>query len=804
MTAFLKTLLALTAAGTLCGLFLAVLRKLSKGKIPNSFLYVAWIIVVLRFAVPVNGLIPVGNSASHVNLPEASYSEPQAETGITVVSTYSRTDVPPQPVQNESVTEQFTPLEKKTVSIPTILFIVWCCGAAGFLLWNMISYARFKSLMRKGLSRPSRHDIELYDEVYSARKPILKRSRITSAPLTFGIVNPILIIPDTEYEDVALKNVFRHEIIHFRRHDILLKWFFLLVFSAHWFNPFVCYFRKEIDRVCELSCDETLLKRMNADEKRRYGETLLKIAEDSCTAPCRMITGFSEGKKDLKERLIQIMSFKKKSKAAIALALVPVLILCGCAVALGPKTDKTPKAKTVTVSNVDELLAAIAPNVEIRAAAGTYNLTEATNYGKNGASEYYHWNNYGFEGQYELCVDDVDGLSIVGDGAEIVTVPRSSNVLAFRKCDRLNLSGLTVGHTEAAEHCEGGVIRLESCVDAVVDNCRLYGCGTVGVWAEHSSDLKVKDTEIYHCSSAGISFSEAKSLSVDGCKIYDCGGEGAYQQAVGAFLFYNASDVAVRKCEIYDNYLQTLIQGSPRQSTFDNISVHDNHIKNVFYDGGLQFSNLSFNNNIVDKWIGSASQNDTISIDGAEISEAELVKMWGAQMSSAGVGEVQAEAVQVDYTDAREVHVSTADEFLAAIHSDTHIMIDVPLIDLTEASEYPAKDDFDYATPKFDGKPYAWQDVYDGSALCLGNLYNFHISGGEIVTQPRYANVLSFYECKNISLTDVHLGHNKLPGNCMGGVLYLEGCQNVLLESCDLYGCGILGIRTRHVSELHV
>ena len=56
---------------------------------------------------------------------------------------------------------------------------------------------------------------------------------------------------------------------------------------------------------------------MNAGEKRRYGETLLKIAEDSCAVPSRMITGFSEGKKDLKERLIQIMSFKKKSKAQI-------------------------------------------------------------------------------------------------------------------------------------------------------------------------------------------------------------------------------------------------------------------------------------------------------------------------------------------------------------------------------------------------------------------------------------------------------------------------------------------------------
>lgn len=79
MTAFLKTLLVLTVAGTLCGLFLVALRKLSKGKIPSSFLYFAWIVVVLRFAIPINGLIPVGSSVSPVDLPKPSYTEPYTE-----------------------------------------------------------------------------------------------------------------------------------------------------------------------------------------------------------------------------------------------------------------------------------------------------------------------------------------------------------------------------------------------------------------------------------------------------------------------------------------------------------------------------------------------------------------------------------------------------------------------------------------------------------------------------------------------------------------------------------------------------
>ncbi|MCQ2558491.1 MAG: right-handed parallel beta-helix repeat-containing protein [Oscillospiraceae bacterium] len=811
MIDFLKTLLVLTAAGTLCGLFLAALRKLPKGKVPSSFLYFAWIIVVLRFAIPINGLVPVGSSAPHVEPLKPSYTEPlepqqfpTVTEAASVPSTYSRADAPIQPMQNQSVTEQFAPVAKKNVSFPTILFVVWCCGTTGFLLWNIISYVRFMSLMRKGLASPSFHDVDLYDAVYDARKPKLKRSRVVSTPLTFGIVDPVLVIPDAEYEDATLKNVFQHEIIHFRRHDILLKWFSLIVFSAHWFNPFVWYFRKEIDRVCELSCDEALLKRMNDDEKRSYGETLLKIAEDSCAAPSRMITGFSEGKKDLKERLIQIMSFKKKGKAAIALALIPVLILCGCAVALGPKAEKMSGADSVTVSNVDELLAAIAPNTEIHLSAGTYNLTEAANYGNDHASDYYHWQNYGFENQYELCIEDVDNLTMIGDNAEILTVPRSANVLAFRNCDQLFLQSLTVGHTEAAEACEGGVIRLDNCLNGAIDSCNLYGCGTVGVWAEESSNLSVSNTQMYHCSTAGISFSNAVGLAVDGCSIYDCGKQEKYQSAAGAFSFYNASAVSVTNCDVYNNYLQTLIQGNAVDMKAERIRVHDNHISTAFYlEGDAEFSELSFTGNTIDRWMDEY-RTGTITIDGKKYSEEEFAAVWGEQMSAAGIGAAEAEMVPIDRTGTKEVHIKTADEFLSAIASDTTVYIDVPQIDLTECSSYGEGATEEWLQPEFGDSAYAWVCCYDGYELFIGNVSNFHIVGGEIVTQPRYANVLNYVSCSGVTLENVYLGHTPEQGTCSGGVLNLQDSDHIILESCDLYGCGILGIQAWNVQYLNV
>ena len=812
MTAFLKTLLLLSIAGTLCGLFLVLLRKVAGRKIPASLFYFAWMIVVLRFAVPVNGMIPVGNSAPG-DIPSGPvFSEPQSDTKRTETtvapSAYSQAELPAQPAQNQAEANQSQSNEteggKKAVFIPTVLFLAWCCGTAGFLLWNGISYFRFESLLKKSLIRPSRHVLNLYDEACPSRKPTLKRSDAVSAPMTFGIVRPVLVIPDTEVDDTALKNIFLHEIIHFKRHDILLKWIFLLVFSVHWFNPFVRWFRKEIDKVCELSCDELLLRKMNTAEKRSYGETLLAIAENACNTPCRMVTGFSGGKLDLKERLIQIMSYKKKSRIAIAIALIPILILCGSALALGPKAAKVSGPNVVNVSTVDELLAAIAPNTEIHLAPGTYHLTKATSYGKAEQSKYYQWNNYGFTGQYELCIQNANGLSIIGDEAEILTVPRSSNVLVFKNCADLSLGGLTVGHTEAAQACEGGVIRLENCVRAGIDNCRLYGCGTIGIYAEESDDLKITNTDIYHCSSAGIYCSSSAGLSAERCRIYDCGKPEKYQSAVAAFILYNTSGASFRSCEVYDNYLQDLIQGNADKAAFDGITVRDNHISSAFsFDGDVELKDFAFSGNTVDKWMG-AFQDGKITIDGTEVTEDDLSALWGEQLSSAGIGAAEADYLPIDSSGTREVHVQTADEFLAAIASDTTVYIDVPQIDLTECSDYGEGTSKSRDAVEFEGKPYTWVYCYDGYELFIGNVSNFHIVGGEIVTRPRYANVLNFAACSGITLENVHLGHTHGQGTCMGGVLNLQGSDQIILEGCDLYGCGILGIQAQNVQDLHV
>ena len=375
--------------------------------------------------------------------------------------------------------------------------------------------------------------------------------------------------------------------------------------------------------------------------------------------------------------------------------------------------------------------------------------------------------------------------------------------LSFRGV-RLSLQGLTVGHTEAAEACEGGVIRLEKCPDGVIDSCSLYGCGTLGVWAEGSSNLKVSNTEMYHCSTAGISFSDAAGLYAEDCSIYDCGKPEKYKEAAAAFSFFNVSEVTVKNCDVHDNYLQTLLQGNATDLKFEGLRVHDNHISTAFFfDGDVQFSDVSFSGNTVNKWTEDY-RTGAVTIDGKEVTDDELTAMWGEQMASAGIGVAEADYQPIDRAGAKEVHIKTADEFLSAIASNTTVYIDVPQIDLTACSDYGEGAAEEYLQPEFGDKAYAWVYCYDGYELFIGNVSNFHIVGGEIVTQPRYANVLNYLNCSNVTLENVHLGHTPEQGVCRGGVLFFEKTDVIILEGCDLYGCGILGIMTRDVNNIHV
>ncbi len=96
----------------------------------------------------------------------------------------------------------------------------------------------------------------------------------------------------------------------------------------------------------------------------------------------------------------------------------------------------------------------------------------------------------------------------------------------------------------------------------------------------------------------------------------------------------------------------------------------------------------------------------------------------------------------------------------------------------------------------------------DGAEAHIVGMQNVTIEGSgkqlsQIVVEPRYAYVLNFIKCSNITLRNLKIGHTEA-GHCTGGVLNLVECQDVTIEGCDLYGCGTEGITGSDVHGMKV
>ena len=478
-------------------------------------------------------------------------------------------------------------------------------------------------------------------------------------------------------------------------------------------------------------------------------------------------------------------------KRICLMLLMFALLLTGCTES-EPATVATisPGPVTVTVSTVDEFLAAIAPDTEIVLEAGVYNLHESSGYGLETDNPYYRWVDDGYG--YQLTIQNAENLIIQGsskENTEIITTPRYADVLAFENCSNVTLTGLTAGHTDGAE-CSGGVIYLQKCRNMELHSLGLYGCGTTGVHMDSCADVAILGCEIYDCSSNGVQADRTDSLLVENCTIHDLGAEAFAAGQV--FWLHNCTDVTIKRCQISDNRVLQLLNCQPAAGIElrDNVFTR-NRIQSCAFaivGGGLVMENCAFEENHIRQWF--ASEDSTL-LDG-------IGKTWTEEMLDTWYNPPVETMPAGERT---EITVSTVDELLASIAPNTEIVLKDGTYDLSTAK--------DYGTGWSDY--YHWSEEFDGPALMICGVDNLVIrsESGDVKkctlsAVPRYADVLKFKSCSNITVSGFTAGHTVEPGYCTGGVLYFEDSDNILVNNCGLYGCGILGVRAELCSAVAV
>ena len=341
MAEYLKVPVSLSLSGSLVILVLLLCGPLLRGRVSRRWQYYVWLVAIFRL------LLPLSPQASPIG---ALFREPEAPPAVQAASPYAAETVP---ARAETAPNPLHPVQPSVpppdpasagISPAEALALAWLGGALVLMVWRVSAYLHFLRCLRAGrreVSDPALLDLlARTGEELKVRRPVeLWENPLAASPMLLGLFRPRIVLPSAAVSETDFRCTALHELTHYRRRDLLYKWLVQLTVCLHWWNPLVWVMAREIDRACELACDEAVLRRLKPEERLSYGDALLRALESGGGyRAARGSVSLGESAELLKERLSAIMNFKKPSRWTALLSLVLAAALTTGAAAAGAYT----------------------------------------------------------------------------------------------------------------------------------------------------------------------------------------------------------------------------------------------------------------------------------------------------------------------------------------------------------------------------------------------------------------------------------------------------------------------------------
>lgn len=342
-----KALLITSLAGSALAVVISLLRPITKKLFGYSWHYYIWLCVLFVMLMPVRfnvNPMPAPNIATQTIQTQQEAVSEQPETTENVVQT--------APAQKPQLLQKATVIWDRIIYNRTnILAYVWLIGAIALMLLNVLRYIRLNIKIRKNSEVISCPETRAYTD----RKINVRVWENVASPFITGIFRPMLILPKTELSEEQLHNILRHEMTHFKRHDILYKWFAEFVKCVHWFNPTSWYVSKQIAAECEISCDMSVTKNMSGSEEMSYVSTILSLLPTGKSKQLPFTTQMASSKKFLKRRFVMFKNKKTTSRfMSVISAVIAAIMLSTTVFASGLLSDLTTDDYTIEITNNGE------------------------------------------------------------------------------------------------------------------------------------------------------------------------------------------------------------------------------------------------------------------------------------------------------------------------------------------------------------------------------------------------------------------------------------------------------------------
>ncbi len=289
----------MSLSGSAVIIAVTIIRAVLINRLPKKTFLLLWLLVLLRLLVPFS--IPYTFSFYSLFNTNISTKDTTAFLPLAGLLPSSSEVVITAPITDEPA------LPKETFFSWNLL---WLIGF--FVFMAVFATGYFICLRNFRTSLPISTDyVQSWLKEHSISRTVSVRQydRISS-PLTYGILRPVILLP----KSVDLNNrqqldfIFRHELVHICRFDLITKIIAAITLCIHWFNPFVWVLYLLLNQDLELSCDETVIRQFDRASRADYARTLIRM-EEHRSVPTLLFSSFS--KNVMEERIVAIMKPKK-------------------------------------------------------------------------------------------------------------------------------------------------------------------------------------------------------------------------------------------------------------------------------------------------------------------------------------------------------------------------------------------------------------------------------------------------------------------------------------------------------------
>lgn len=285
--------LNMTLTGSVVILAVLLARILFK-KAPRIFSYALWAVVLFRLLSPVSFSLPVSLLGALQNEPaRGGRMEYIAED----IGYMERPQIAlPVPGLSETVNDVL-PLADRTASVnPMQVYMI--VGAYIWLL-GILSMAIYSAISLRRLQRRLKEAVFEKENIY--------RIKGAGSPFVFGLFRPRIYLPEKISAEEE-RYILLHEQIHIQRGDAAFRLLAYLALWLHWFNPLVWGAFALSGRDMEMSCDETVIRRMGSGVKKEYSASLLNAASGK-----QIVKGIplAFGESDTGSRIKNVLRYQK-------------------------------------------------------------------------------------------------------------------------------------------------------------------------------------------------------------------------------------------------------------------------------------------------------------------------------------------------------------------------------------------------------------------------------------------------------------------------------------------------------------